>query len=247
MKFRPVGSLVVFFWLKNLASCDDFQYLSNFKFEKWVVGDESLMKDYVSLANDPKANFADSFTICSSYFFKFWSSGISIVQMMKEDGSHWFHVNMRTENRKYETMTEWFSIYYENPATGEIDWEDFTDVVPIVPHSWYHVCLGLDTVTGLLRIVVNGIQLVNEEKDYFKNTNAWKPTSLEGKIVHFKGYWGGFWYQYRHTFSNMNIFSSMMAVEDMVTRTAGGEGCSSPGDYLRYSEDSVHLENKSQF
>ena len=39
----------------------------------------------------------------------------------------------------------------------------------------------------------------------------------------------------------MNIFSSMMSVEDMVTRTAGGEGCSSPGDYLRYSEDSIHF------
>ena len=32
----------------------------------------------------------------------------------------------------------------------------------------------------------------------------------------------------------MNIFSSMMSVEDMVTRTAGGEGCDSPGDYLGY-------------
>ena len=92
--------------------------------------------------------------------------------------------------------------------------------------------------------MVNGIQLVNEEKDYFKNTNAWKPTSLEGKIVHFKGYWGGFWYQYRHTFSNMNIFSSMMSVEDMVTRTAGGEECYRPGDYLRYNNPKYNLENQ---
>ena len=49
----------------------------------------------------------------------------------------------------------------------------------------------------------------------------------------FKSYWGGFWYQNRNTFSNMNIFNSMMSVEDMVTRTAGGQGCDSPGDYLR--------------
>ena len=48
----------------------------------------------------------------------------------------------------------------------------------------------------------------------------------------FKGYIG-FWYQFRNTFSNLNIFSSVMSVEDMVTRTAGGQGCDSPGDYLR--------------
>ena len=39
--------------------------------------------------------------------------------------------------------------------------------------------------------------------------------------------------QNRNTFSNLNIFSWMMSVEDMVTRTAGGQGCDSPGDYLR--------------
>ena len=96
----------------------------------------------------------------------------------------------------------------------------------------------MDTDSGLLRIVVNGVQVVNEEKDYFRDTAAWTPRSLEGKLVVFKGYWGGFWYGYRSTFSNMNIFSSMMAVEDMVTRTAGGkdEACASPGDYLRYPE-----------
>ena len=97
----------------------------------------------------------------------------------------------------------------------------------------YHVCMGLDTVSGLLRIVVNGIEVVNEEKEYFKNTTEWKPRSLKGKILQFKGYLASFWYQYRDTFSNMNIFGSMLAVEDMVTRTLGGDTCDTPGDYLR--------------
>ena len=47
----------------------------------------------------------------------------------------------------------------------------------------YHICLGLDTVSGLLRIVVNGREVVNMEKDYFRNTTHWKPTSVEGKLV----------------------------------------------------------------
>ena len=103
-----------------------------------------------------------------------------------------------------------------------------------MPHSWYHVCMGLDTVSGLLRIVVNGREVVNEEKDYFQRTADWKPKSVAGKIIVLKGYLGGFWYQFRGAFSNMNIFSSMLSVEDMVGRTSGGEDCSSPGDYLGY-------------
>ena len=47
----------------------------------------------------------------------------------------------------------------------------------------YHVCMGLDTVSGLLRIMVNGVEVVNEEKDYFRNTTHWKPTSVKGKLV----------------------------------------------------------------
>ena len=118
--------------------------------------------------------------------------------------------------------------------TNQILPVDFPDTgIPIVPHSWYHICMGLDTVSGLLRIVVNGVEVVNEEKEYFRNSTHWKPTSLKGRILQFKGYCSGFWYQHRNIFSNLNIFSSMMSVEDMVTRTAGGEACDSPGDYLR--------------
>ena len=93
--------------------------------------------------------------------------------------------------------------------------------------------MGLDTVSGLLRIVVNGVEVVNEEKEYFKHTTESKPASVEGKILIFKGYHAGFWYQHWGTVSNLNIFSSMMSLDDMEKRTSGGEDCYSPGDYLQ--------------
>ena len=43
--------------------------------------------------------------------------------------------------------------------------------VLVSPHSWYHVCLGLDTDSGLLQMVMNGHVLVNEEKEFFRDTN----------------------------------------------------------------------------
>ena len=209
-----------------------FPYFSNFKFdERLIYGGDGLDYDYVTLANDVKGNLPFSFTVCLSIYSKFRPglNDFSILDMYKQDGSHWFHLNPGDIKRRTSETVE---IYYENPKTKKRGTDSFSGYFPIVPHSWYHFCMGLDTVSGLLRIVVNGVEVVNEEKDYFRNTTAWRPTSVDGKIVMFKGYISGFWCQFRVTFSNLNIFSSMMTVEDMVTRTLGGEDCDSPGDYL---------------
>ena len=43
--------------------------------------------------------------------------------------------------------------------------------------------MGLDTASGLLRIVVNGREVVNMEKDYFRNTTSWKSDTVDGKVL----------------------------------------------------------------
>ena len=147
---------------------------------------------------------------------------------------------MERSKHQIAGQSEIVHVIYTDPKTNERDAEFFGmgvvvnngTGIPIVPHSWYHVCMGLDTVSGLLRIVVNGVVMVNEEKEYFRNTKQWKPKSLEGKLLLFKSFMG-FWYQHRSIMSNMNIFSSMMSVENMIRRTTGGDDCSSTGDYIR--------------
>ena len=59
---------------------------------------------------------------------------------------------------------------------------DFETNVSVSPYSWYHVCLGLDTVSGLLRIVMNGHMIQNEEKEFFRGTDSIRPKSLAGKL-----------------------------------------------------------------
>ena len=66
--------------------------------------------------------------------------------------------------------------------------------VPVIPRSWAHICLGLDTVSGLLRIGVNGKVIENEEREFFRGTDTIKPKSVAGKFVgrvsvseHFQG------------------------------------------------------------
>ena len=74
--------------------------MSNFKFEDLVFGEDNLVKDYVTLANDPKANFPDTFTVCSSLFVKFFATDNDIITMLKEDGTPWITLTMRVIGMK---------------------------------------------------------------------------------------------------------------------------------------------------
>ena len=76
-------------------------------------------------------------------------------------------------------MAHFLNYFYLGEFTGT---EIFETDVPIVPHSWYHVCLGLDTRSGLLRITVNGHVVQNEVKEFLKNTSLIKPKSVSGKL-----------------------------------------------------------------
>ena len=53
----------------------------------------------------------------------------------------------------------------------------------MVPHSWLHICIGIDTHSGLLRIVDNGVLTFNGKKDSFKNTASIKPKTVASKIL----------------------------------------------------------------
>ena len=224
----------------TFGSGQDFHYFSNFKFGPLEWGKESMIKDFATLTTDKVGNLPDSFTICSSNFITFVSSSNSVFQLLKQDGSPWFKLSIETGQRNRVTFTEVLKLWLPPGGSYTSYHQDlFTGIIPIVPHSWYHVCMGLDTVSGLLRIVVNGREVVDEEKDYFQGTADWKPKSVAGKIIVLKGYLGGFWYQFRGAFSNMNIFSSMLSVEDMVGRTSGGDDCSKPGDYLGYLRNEI--------
>ena len=61
-----------------------------------------------------------------------------------------------------------------------------------------------------------------------------------------KGQKAGGWLQYKSTFTNMNIFSFMMSVEDLIKRTSqSGDSCYSPGDYLRLALNAYTIKCQS--
>ena len=123
------------------------------------------MTDYVTASNNPVSNLPDQFTVCSSLFFNLLTTNKNVFEIYKEDGTHWFHLSFNPV-RDLTTRTEILDLYSQT----EIKRVQKSKSIPIAPHSWYHVCLGLDTVSGLLRITVNGILIENEMKEFFKNT-----------------------------------------------------------------------------
>lgn len=183
MKFK--FHLILLFLIK--VDCKTLKIFSSHNFGPTLFGPKPQIKDYVSLVNDPKSQLPNMFTICSSVFLDFITSETHFIEILKEDGSHWFDVSVSTLTGRHQvnnTLSEEVRVWYQNIQSEkeESDWLRGS-IIPIVPHSWYHICMGLDTVSGLLRIVLNGIIVVDVEKDYFKNTLAWKPSSLNGKII----------------------------------------------------------------
>ena len=182
-KMRTLVLLRASLLLRIFLDAKQLDVVTNFNDGSLVYGEESTMTDYVTLANDPKANLPESFTVCSSLFIKFMLTKNNFIEILKEDGTHWFQMDLE-HLRDFSTLTERITLIYHNPITGKEEVMKFWDnVVPITPHAWYHICLGLDTVSGLLRIVINGFEIVNEEKDFFRNTSSIKPTSVAGKFL----------------------------------------------------------------
>ena len=241
-----INFIVIFsLFLYTSQSKHPLQYYTNFNDGTWGFGVESVIEDYVTLSNDPKGQLPNDFTVCSSLLIKFMTTKNNFIEIYKEDGTHWFQLDLE-HLRDLDTFSERVSMYFE----GSIN-KFWDSKVPINPHTWYQICLGLDTVSGHLRVVVNGHVIVDSVKEFFINTSSIKPKSVAGKFLGmtkeficknilkvllvsvFKTFHNNYWYQSRNTFTNMNIFSYIMSTESMIERTTSHQ-CDSPGDYLRY-------------
>ena len=172
-------------WNGRVVDSQTISYFSSFRFEIGIkYGAESTVKNYVSIASDEKSDLPDRFSICSSLLVDYVNSEHNFLTMFKDNGSHWFTLDLAVTQRNLETMTETMKIYYKDPDSGKYANDMFQDTgILINPHSWYHICMGLDTVSGLLRIVVNSREVVNMEKEYFRNTKDWKSNSVKGKVL----------------------------------------------------------------
>ena len=100
----------------------------------------------------------------------------NFVQLFQGDGSHWLHFEIELI-RNFNEFTDKITMNFNGKSNNF--WKSG---LPIVPHSWYHACIGLDTESGHLRVVVNGFTIVDEIERYFTGSTDKQPKSLVGKI-----------------------------------------------------------------
>ena len=107
--------------------------------------------------------------------------------------------------------------------------------------TWIHSCVAIDSSLNHLTVVVNGQQL--EDKAFPIPPGAEPPSSLTENFLIFKNYIG-LWYQSNSKVSNLNVFSKLMPLPEMVRRTAGDDCGKADGDYLSWESAEWILKGK---
>ena len=202
------------FLLSSVRDCksEDLIIFDNFDYGSYIFGAEDLIVDYALLSIDRKMDLPTSFTICSSLHLNFVAGPMNFYQLYQDDGQPWFTLFLRPQkdlNRFQDRFSFWFymsSLYDMN-------------TVPIKPNSWYHSCTALDTVTGHILIVVNGHIVIDQVLEEFINSINEKPKSLEGRLSIFKNVASGTWTQGRQRLSNLNVYTSALTVDKMISLT----------------------------
>ena len=88
--------------------------------------------------------------------------------------------------------------------------------IPLTPYSWYRACMAVDTIGGVITVVVNGNKEVDQVVKEFENSFQKRPKSMKDKLLLFKMWPMGFWYQSRGRVANVNIFAAKLSPEKMI-------------------------------
>ena len=100
--------------LFNIVRAKESKYLTNFKpgTDFTTVGPESVVTDYVTIANDPVSNLPNAFTICSSLLIEVFTTYQNMIQMYGDNGAHWLHFGLDIE-RDFTARSEKFLLCYQ--------------------------------------------------------------------------------------------------------------------------------------
>ena len=107
-------SLLSIFYSISLANAEK-KFFSNFK-PGVIYGRENIMEDYLTISENPVSNqtLPDKFTICSSLFLDLITTMRNVIQIFKEDGTHWFNLSIDVyEELRNGNKTERISLWYQ--------------------------------------------------------------------------------------------------------------------------------------
>ena len=220
-------------WLNTLMYATPISVVDGIGEGGLAFGAEELITDYASLATEPTSDLPPAFTICSSVSVNNKTTVLeqNFWQLLTKNGSGGVYVSITgsLESEKLQTV-----------RLG-VD----TVLTSFTKHSllklpmqvyWYHSCTGIDMVSGLVQMIINGQLIVDREVKELKGSAEVRPRSLQGNLLLGKQWMGGFWYQGRQRISNVNVYGRILSKDEMKEKTFGSECGISDGDFLGWEE-----------
>ena len=109
------------------------------------------------------------------------------------------------------------------------------------------MCVAVDCHKNHITAVFNG-EKVEERQFELPAGGATCPRSLAGNLLLQKGLLSrGFWFQVKGRLTNLNVFSDLMSLDRMVSRTAGEDCGRQGGDYLAWAKTSWELHGAARW
>ena len=181
---------------------------------------------YAELKHDPRSALPDSFTICSTIM----ATDCKSVKPMK-----FFNVlDNQLEQIIAPGLTpiidSWLAIDFSTWSTvGIVD-----KIPPTFPNQWIRSCFAVNSVSGSISWVVEGVSILSMESEKLKSSLK-LPRNLSGKLILGSMSYGGKWYSVSNKVTNLNIFSSSLSLEELKNMTKD-HNCAKKGDYLAWED-----------
>ena len=188
------------------------------------------------LNHDPLTHLGLNFTVCS-HVSKDSSVGQVFFTLLGK--------NMQRFLELYMTPTGIFFIY---TSTGYI--KPTCSLVPApVPHQWTRMCLAIQTLTGHITLVVNGMVIEDSEVGEERTNSDNCPTNLTGRLLLGTYTSSERWRTLNGVdmVTDINVFSTALTKERMMGLTrGGGEECGEEGDYLAWGRMEWELKGEAE-
>lgn len=191
---------------------------------------EKTFKDletYAELNQDSLASLSPSFTICTTTSTPVFELVLPIFTLLDKDKRLFLEARIYPNNDP-------FSILFYSFAGNNIS---PNQTIPLMfPHQWVRSCMAVSTESGQVRWVLDGQLVEDRVLDTLNEAADNRPTDIRGKLLLGAcGSWPAGWWTPSIKVTDLNIFSSFLSFDRMVSITSGGkEGCGEEGDYLAW-------------
>ena len=210
-------------------SCTD---ITVFKFANQTTTDVNKELNFGTLISEGAEPLLQrSFTICGSMYLGYLQGHQTFFSMRKSQNEDlWFSLVI------YDSLSDGgHQITLCNSAGSTMNKGDEKKVV-LRFHDWFHACVSVDSFTGNITAVVNGVMTHNSysERDQSSIPIVFKDKLRLGLTEKQFGKSKVSKEQSSSPITNVNIFTGLLGITDMIDVTASGK-CTN-GTYLNWTE-----------